>query len=90
VSRGELLPNRSGLCADSSSFAGLWQTWATGWCTATAEALPETYVWNKLEHAGIFAGLAATGLLAFPKRGLGGWLALSLITFVSACEICRC
>jgi VanZ family protein len=52
-----------------------------------ADELPKTNVWDKLEHAGTFAGLTAIGLLAFPERGRSGWLAFSLIVFGSACEM---
>jgi VanZ family protein len=52
-----------------------------------AEVLPEPDIWDKLEHAGIFAGLTVIGLLAFPERGQRRWLAFGLIAFGSACEI---
>jgi VanZ family protein len=52
-----------------------------------APILPETHIWDKFEHAGIFAALTAIGLFAFPERGRGWWLAFSLIAFGSACEI---
>ena len=52
-----------------------------------AQLLPETDIWDKAEHAGIFAGLTAIGLLAFPDRGRRWWLAFGLIAFGSTCEI---
>lgn len=51
------------------------------------QLLPETNIWDKAEHAGIFLGLTAIGLLAFPERGRVWWLALGLIAFGSTCEI---
>jgi VanZ family protein len=52
-----------------------------------SELLPETDIWDKLEHAGVFAGLTAIGLLAFPDGG-GRWrLAFGLIAFGSTCEV---
>ena len=53
---------------------------------APAAALPETDIWDKLEHAGAFAGLAFLGCLAFPERTSTWWLTLGLIAFGSACE----
>jgi len=52
-----------------------------------AQLLPETDIWDKAEHAGIFTGLTAIGLLAFPGRGRGWRLAFGLIAFGSTCEI---
>jgi VanZ family protein len=52
-----------------------------------AASLPPTDVWDKLEHAGVFAGLSVLGLIAFPKRTSVGWLAFGLIGFGSVCEI---
>jgi VanZ family protein len=52
-----------------------------------AGALPATDIWDKLEHAGVFAGLAILGLVAFPERSSAGRLALGLIGFGSVCEL---
>jgi VanZ family protein len=52
-----------------------------------SQVLPETDIWDKAEHAGIFFGLTAIGLLAFPERERVWWLALGLISFGSTCEI---
>ena len=52
-----------------------------------AASLPPTDVWDKLEHAGVFAGLALLGLIAFPKRTSIGWLTVGLIGFGSVCEL---
>ena len=52
-----------------------------------AQLLPETNIWDKAEHAGIFAGLTTIGLLAFSDRGRRWRLAFGLIAFGSTCEI---
>jgi VanZ family protein len=52
-----------------------------------ADALPEADIWDKLEHAGTFAALTVTGLLAFPDRRRRWWLAFGLIAFGATCEI---
>jgi VanZ family protein len=51
-----------------------------------AGELPATDVWDKLEHAGAFAGLAFLGSFAFPERTSAWRLALGLIVFGSVCE----
>ena len=55
-----------------------------------AGELPATDIWDKLEHAGAFAGLAFLGFLAFPERTSTWWLALGLIGFGSVCEFLQC
>ena len=49
-------------------------------------ALHKTNIWDKLEHAAAFAGLAVLGCLAFPERKWAWWLALGLVAFGSVCE----
>jgi VanZ family protein len=51
-----------------------------------AGELPATNVWDKLEHAGAFAGLAVLGFLAFPERTSASRVALGLIGFGLVCE----
>ena len=51
-----------------------------------AAMLVETDVWDKLEHAGAFAGLALLGCLAFPERTSAMRLAVGLVAFGSVCE----
>jgi VanZ family protein len=51
-----------------------------------AGELPATDLWDKLEHAGAFAGLAFLGFLAFPERTSAWRLAIGLIGFGSVCE----
>jgi VanZ family protein len=51
-----------------------------------AQALPETALWDKLEHAGAFAGLAFLGFLAFPARAMALRMVLGLIAFGTMCE----
>jgi VanZ family protein len=52
-----------------------------------AQLLPETDIWDKAEHGGIFAGLTAMGLLAFSDRRRRWRLAFGLIAFGSTCEV---
>ncbi len=52
-----------------------------------ASALPQTDIWDKLEHAGAFAGLAFLGFIAFPERTNVWRLVLALIAFGSVCEL---
>jgi VanZ family protein len=51
-----------------------------------AAMLVETDVWDKLEHAGAFAGLTLLGCLAFPERSNAARLAVGLVAFGSVCE----
>jgi VanZ family protein len=51
------------------------------------EDLPETGLWDKLEHTLAFAALTVLGILAFPKRGDAPLLMVGLITFGTVCEI---
>lgn len=51
-----------------------------------AAMLVETEVWDKLEHAGAFAGLTLLGCLAFPERTNARRLAVGLVAFGSVCE----
>lgn len=50
-----------------------------------AQDLPETGLWDKLEHAVTFAALTVLGTLAFPRRN-DGPLIVGLITFGAVCE----
>lgn len=52
-----------------------------------ASALPQTDIWDKLEHAGAFAGLAFLGFVAFPERTNVWRLVLGLVAFGSVCEL---
>lgn len=52
-----------------------------------ADALPETNVWDKLQHAGTFAGLGFLGFLAFPERRWSWRLVFGLIGFGAMAEV---
>lgn len=52
--------------------------------------LPETNVWDKLEHASVFAGLIVLGAVAKPQWSWRITLTAGLIAFGSLCELLQC
>jgi VanZ family protein len=51
----------------------------TGLLLTPSEVLPETGLWDKLEHASAFAALTLLGIAAFPEHSRAWPLALGLV-----------
>ena len=51
-----------------------------------AQAMPETGLWDKLEHTVTFTALTLLGLFAFPERRSRWPVAIGIIVFGAICE----
>ncbi len=66
------------------------------WCVLIAvgivsllprEALPETHLWDKLEHAAAYAILCVIGVVSYPRKRTRWVLLIGLVAFGTALEL---